>query len=623
MNPNAQIAVFFGSAFQAFASSPCPSRMADSFRRFRSGALLLLAAVIAPGLCASNERPNIVLILADDLGYGDNRLTNPTSAVNTPQIKSIADNGVLFTNGYVTSPVCSPSRAGLMTSRHPARYGADSNDSSRFRPGRMPVTTLASLLQGSAGKNYNTKIIGKWDLAGRAPMPDAYMPIGRGFGAFYGIPSGISSYFRTDGSGPANAWYFDGTSPKSDGLFTNVNQQLNVKEYDTTTSPPSYAARNPFPYLTDKLVDEAVCFIASQPATTTTPFFLYLPLNAPHKPYMARDADYQVAAGSGEQRLYNAMVANLDYNVGRVLTQLQNQGIANNTVVIFVSDNGAEGKGSSGALTGGKQTLFEGGIHTSFAMKWPAKFGTSPIAFAKPVSTMDLLPTLAVAAGYSTAQLTTDGRDLVPFILGTDPSNPHPSLFWRYVGDDNNSALLAVRSGDYKYIRDVNQSGAMTEHLYNLAASLLETPANNLVANSAFAPTKASLIGALNGWNKTNPLDENFDSGIAYGFIPYNSTAAPPGVWSVASSQLKIAGGCGSTGLFRGAKTNLYEGGIRVPFIVWGRPAVPRPAGGRVDRATVMLGMDLAPTVLAWAGVAPERAIAFDGIDQAPALRGE
>lgn len=507
-----------------------------------SAAVLLTAWLInltlTPGLCAASA-PNIVLIFVDDLGYGDTRLTNSTSTVATPQIKSIADNGVLFTNAYVASPVCSPSRAGLMTSRHPARYGADSNDSSRARPERVPSTTIASLLQGSAGKNYHTKIIGKWDLAGRAPMPPAYMPIGRGFGAFYGIPSGISSYFRTDGTGPGNAWYFDGTSPQSDGKFTNVNQQLNVKEYVAGTN--SYDDRNPFPYLTDKFVDEAIGFISSQ--TSAAPFFLYLSLNTPHKPYMARDADFQVAAGAGEQRLFNAMIANLDYNVGRVLSQLQTQGIANNTVVIFASDNGAEGKGSSGALTGGKQTLFEGGIRTPFALKWPATFGTSGVTFTKAVTMLDILPTLAVAAGYATAQLTTEGRDLTPYILGTDTSNPHPELCWRYVGDDNNAALLAVRSGDYKYIREVTQSGTLTEHLYNLAASQQEAPGNNLAANPSYATTKSSLVSALNTWNRANALDESFDSGVATGFVPYNSTTAPAGVWSVTNSKLKITGG--------------------------------------------------------------------------------
>ncbi|HEY0829135.1 MAG TPA: sulfatase-like hydrolase/transferase, partial [Bacilli bacterium] len=288
---------------------------------------------------AANERPNIVLILADDLGYGDTRLTNSTSTVNTTNIKSIADNGVLITNGYVASPVCSPSRAGLMTSEYPSRFGAESNDSSRFRPERVPAQTIATLLEGSSGKGYATKIIGKWDIGGKSSLVGStYWPIERGFGAFYGITGGISSYYRTDGTAPSSAWYFDGTNAMNDGLFTNVNQNLNVKEYVGGTTP--YVDRNPNIYLTDKFTDEAVAFIDSQPGTTTNPFFLYLPYNSPHKPFMAPDAFYQNAPGSGAERLYNAMVANLDYNIGRVLTKLDNMGMTNNTLVVFVSDNG-------------------------------------------------------------------------------------------------------------------------------------------------------------------------------------------------------------------------------------------------------------------------------------------
>lgn len=500
----------------------------------------LLSLLSPSAVHAANERPNIVLIMVDDLGYGDSRLTNPNSTVDTVRIHAIADRGVKFTNGYVASPVCSPSRAALLSSKHPARYGAENNNASRFRPGRMPAVTIASLLQGSAGKNYTTKVIGKWDLAGKVDdHGDTYMPVQRGFGGFYGIRSGISSYYRTDGTAPSDAWYSDNGTPKNDGLFTGVGQTLNMKEYVA----PNYVDRNPNIYLTDKLTDEAVAFIASQPGTTTSPFFLFLSYNAPHKPYMVPGAYYQNAPGSGDQRLYHAMVANLDDNIDRVLDQLRSQQLANTTMVIFVSDNGGTGAGSSGILTGAKQTLFEGGIHTPFAIKWPAKFGNDPIVFTKPVSTMDILPTIAVAAGYSLGSLDISGKDLVPYILGTETNDPHPALYWRYVGDDNGAAMTAIRSGNFKYIREVALDRTVSEHLYDLSNTLVESPALNLVSDPAYASTKAALIAGLDAWNKANPLLEDFNNDAAYGFIPYNSTVAPAGTWSVTGSNYQITDG--------------------------------------------------------------------------------
>jgi arylsulfatase A-like enzyme/molybdopterin-binding protein len=518
----------------------------------------LIAVLLPARLGAANERPNVILILVDDLGYGDTRITNPSAVVATPNIMSIATGGVKFTQAYVTAPVCSPSRAGLMTSVHPARYGAENNDSSRFRPDRIPAATIASLLEGSAGKGYNTMTVGKWDLAGRQTTQvlsgAPYMPVARGFGAFYGIPGGVSSYYPTDGTAPASAWYLDSNNvPRNDGLFTGVNWGLNVKAYNPSTS--AYVSDAPTAHLTKVLADQAVAFINSQPGTTTTPFFLYLAFNAPHVPYMASDSYYQAAqsaapAGtSGEQIMYNALLASLDDNVGRMLSAVAAKGstIAANTLIVFVSDNGNVGSGSSGGLTGGKQTLFEGGIHVPLAMKWPAKF-TAGQTYGNPVSTLDLLPTIARAAGVSAQDLTSifsEGVNLTPFVLGTQTGIPHAVLCWRYVGDDvvvatDRQDMLAVRAGNYKYIREVDKAGTTYEHLYDLGTSLVETPQNNLTANPAFAATKANLITSLNNWNRVNPLDEDFVSGIAYGFVPYHSTTGAPASWTVNSGKYTV-----------------------------------------------------------------------------------
>jgi arylsulfatase A-like enzyme len=486
----------------------------------------------SPKAEAFNEMPNVVVIYVDDMGYGDSTLTNPSATVNTPNIKSIGDNGVNFTNGYDATPVCSPSRGSLMTSRNPASYDADNNAIARANPDRLPADTIASLL---AAKNYNTMIVGKWDLG----LANTYMPIARGFQGFYGIPGGISSYYRTDGTAPSTAWYYDASTGTNINSSTVVsNQTLNVKEYVGGTPP--YVSRNPASYLTNDLTDHAITYIDSQSGTTTNPFFLYLSYNSPHVPYMVPDSNYQKYASISDpyQRIYAAMIDNLDEQVGRVLTELSNKGFLNNTLVIFASDNGAAGAGSSGVLNGGKHDLFEGGIHAAFAMQWPAKF-TAGTVYTEPVSTLDILPTIAVAGGYSNlANLNSidpvDGVNLTPYILNTITGNPHDELEWRYVDDNVTDNAIgdktAVRSGDYKYIKEVLQdhtTNAVTtsEYLFNLSTDLGET--TNLASDPSYAATKSSLISKLNTWNSSNPLNENFDKFDATskdGWMTYGGT---------------------------------------------------------------------------------------------------
>ena len=498
---------------------------------------LTVAAVVSLPRHAT-AGPNVILIVADDLGYGDTRLTDPSAVVATPHIMSIANQGVKFTNGYVASPVCSPSRAGLMTSIYPARYGAENNDSSRNRPGRMPATTIASLLKA---KGYATKIVGKWDLAGQqAPQPVAYMPVARGFNGFYGIPGGISSYYLKSNP-PPGAWCLtdNGTPTQDFSLYNGPTH--NVQEYKQGTS--SYEAVSPTDYLTGRLADEAVTFINAHTGGSGDRFFLYLPFNATHVPYMAPNAYFGPASGSGAQRMYRAMITALDDNIGKVLTAVGNksQTVQDNTMIIFISDNGNVAQGSSGPLTGGKETIYEGGIHVPFAIKWPAVF--SPSQYNYPVSTLDLLPTIAKAAGYTAGQFSTDGVDLAQCVPA--PSTPaHTKLCWRYVGDDANQAgdilaMLGVRNGDFKYLRHVTKGGTATEHLYDLGASLVES-GNDLIGNSSYATQKAACISALNNWNKQNPLEERFGN-LAYGFVPYYAQSG--GTWSLVGQEYKIAGG--------------------------------------------------------------------------------
>lgn len=512
-----------------------------------------LALVTGPATHAADERPNIILIFVDDLGYGDNWLTNPYATVSTPNIQAIADNGVNFTNAYVAAPACSPSRASLLTSIAPNRYGADNNSTSRHRPHLMPATTIASLLEGAAGQNYRTGVIGKWDLAGRSPHPTAYLPIGRGFGSFYGIKSGISSYYPTDGSSEHNLWYWDSSTETAVNPDPDLDEEININQNQNITRyvSGSYVSEDPDNFLTNKFRKEAIDFIEEYSGEEDDPFFLFLSFNAPHKPYMAPNSYYQAAPGSGADRIYNAMVANIDDNVGLIMDQLELQEITDDTLVMFISDNGAVGSGSSGVLTGGKNSLYEGGIHTSWAMSWPAQYGTTPQIFTDPVTTLDVLPTIATAAGCSPASYETEGVDLTPYLDGTTTGAPHDDLFWRYIGDKDFSVSLAVRSGDYKYMVQTFLDGTREEHLYDLDSTLVESPSTNLEANPSYATIKGDLIDLLNAWNAENPFEEDFDNndytaakdGLAHGFIPYLNPATAADAWLPVSGEYKITDG--------------------------------------------------------------------------------
>jgi arylsulfatase A-like enzyme len=527
-----------------------------------------LAASISGGILfadkaeAAGEKPNVVLIVVDDMGYGDTTMTNPNALVSTPNIKSIADQGILFTNGYTASPVCSPSRSALLTGEEPASFGADSNDLSREHPGKVPGQTIASLLKA---KDYAASMaVGKWDLAGRsgnfaAPEDqDQYMPIARGFDEFYGIPGGISSYYKTDGTAPGGAWYVNSNgvathSCTAQGCNIVSNWPRILKEYRPAASPSKYVKiTNDNVYMTDIFSREAVEFIDRNAKDQDVfpnrdPFFLYLSYNATHVPLQAPDEHYQnilanpsLAGLSDSKKMYLAMIDALDEQVGRVIGKLNAMDVSDETMLIFVSDNGPEGQGSTGSFSGGKYGLLDGGIHMPFAIKWPNMY-TTPGTFTPPVSTLDLLPTIAAAAGYNVSNLKTsygiDGENLTPFILGTQTGNPHDALYWRYIDDHNNSDKFAVLSGGHKYLKTLLQDGSVTELLYDLQLDPGE--ANNVVADPSKSAIRTDLISKLNSWNKTNAYSAKFGDGNAYGWIPYG------GAWSLTGGGYQAAGANG------------------------------------------------------------------------------
>jgi arylsulfatase A-like enzyme len=416
--------------------------------------LLALAGSMtaASGVAAGAERPNVVLIVIDDLGWADLGCYGSTYH-RTPNIDALARRGMRFTDGYAACPVCSPSRAAIMTGKYPARLhltdwlpGRTDRPSQKLsRPiirQQLPLeeVTLAEAL-GPAG--YTTASIGKWHLGGPPFWPE-HQGFGRNIGGTEtGSPPGGHFRFRT----------------------------------------PNLQARNPDEYLTDRLTDEAIAFVE---ANRTRPFFLYLAHYAVHIPLQARPdvlARYRATPSTGSAQgnpIYAAMIQSLDEGIGRLMRKLDELGIANRTVVLFTSDNGGlsvkEGPNtpatSNRPLRAGKGYLYEGGIRVPLIVAWPGV--TRPGSVCEvPVSGQDLYPTIReIAAAPPGRGQIVDGESLLPLLRRTGPIRRKP-LFWHYPHYSNQGGRPggAIREGDLKLI-DWYEDGRA--ELYDLAADLGE-----------------------------------------------------------------------------------------------------------------------------------------------------
>jgi len=404
--------------------------------------LILTALASGASLLDAADRPNVVLIYVDDLGYGDLSCYG-SEQIFTPQIDQLADQGMRFTDAYVTSPVCGPSRVGLLTGAYPQRFGVYYN----------PDTTRAAIpesyrilpeLMRDAG--YATGIIGKWNIT-RDPYASA-------------------DYVKDPMIWGGNYW------PDESGIYAGVGGGWGDNKIQGVWGPE----RPGDEYLTDRLTQHAVNFIE---ANAGKPFFLYLAYNAPHSPLQAEKsyADRVAHIESEPLKLYAAMVMAMDEGVGRVREALAKAGVEGNTLVIFMSDNGpAKGgfkgykedwprqlMGSTGGLRGQKGTHFEGGIRVPLIMKWPAviKSGTTG---REPVITLDFLPTLAALAGVrELGNPHVDGRNLLPYLQHGE-YEPRP-LFW---ARENEGAL---RLGEWKYYYTKKDG----PELYNLAGDMEES----------------------------------------------------------------------------------------------------------------------------------------------------
>ena len=427
----------------------------------------LLAVLLGTSLHAADTKPNILFIVGDDMGYADVGL-HGCKDIPTPNLDALAASGVKFTNGYVSGPYCSPTRAGLLTGRYQQRFGHEFNPNGS---NGLPVTetTIADRLKAAG---YATGLVGKWHLGNEPAMH----PMERGFTEFFGFLGGAHSYFNVG------------------GIMRGKDQ---IKELD---------------YTTDAFGREAAAFIEKH---QKDPWFLYLAFNAVHTPMDATDDRLAKFAKieDKQRRTYAAMMSAMDDAIGVVRRKLAETGQDKNTLVIFISDNGGptmKGVTVNGSvntpLRGSKRTTLEGGIRVPFIVSWPGQI--TPGTNDTPVIQLDLTATALAIGGADVSKAKLDGVNLLLFLQGetkpggTSPA-PHDALYWRF------GEQMAIRAGDYKLVRydsnvDTN-TGARNQpvtaaKLYNLKDDLGET--KDLAAAQ---PEKVKELQAKwDAWNKDN-----------------------------------------------------------------------------------------------------------------------
>lgn len=434
---------------------------------------LAFSSIVFTASAATSKKPNILVIVADDLGYGELTVQGFTKEIPTPNIDSIAQNGVRFTSGYVSGPYCSPTRAGLLTGRYQQRFGHE------FNPGpataaeaqvglSLDERTIADRLKPAG---YTSAWIGKSHL-GYEPQ---FHPLKRGFDYYYGFLGGAHDYLDSDGKA-------------RDPVQRNGQP---VEKID---------------YLTDELGREAAGFIEKN---KEQPWFTYLAFNAVHAPLEATEKYLPRFANitDPKRRTFAAMLSAMDDAVGVVLGKLRETGQEENTLVFFIADNGGPTPtttSQNGPLRGFKAQTWEGGIRVAWFAQWKGHIPAGKVD-ARPVIQLDILPTALAAAGVNVApEWKVEGVNLLPFASGEKSEPPHDALYWRF------GQQIAIRKGDWKLVKGAGPGvaggaaggPATTEgaQLFNLSKDIGET--TNLAEQE---PAKfAELAAAWNEWNKGN-----------------------------------------------------------------------------------------------------------------------
>lgn len=428
--------------------------------------------VLAGGSLAAQSRqaarkPNIVVILADDMGCGDLGCFGGKDVL-TPHIDSIAAQGMRFTDGYVSCAVCSPSRAALLTGRYQQRFGHEFNSSQGGEDGAvfgLPKTekTLAEYLKPL---DYRTAAIGKWHLGGQ----EGYFPQDHGFDEYFGFLDGADEYV-IPGMKDARVLDEDGLPERHHPMYRG-KQQIQESRH-----------------LTDAFREEACSFLDRN---RNQPFFLYFAPNAVHGPLQTIERYWNrfPNVSNARRRMLAAMASGLDDAVGAVLDRLRDYGLERDTLLFFVSDNGSpllNGAGSNGILNGSKFTYYEGGVRVPFMARWPGRIPAGQV-YRNPVVSRDILPTAMAAVGLPLPEgVEFDGQDLMPYLNGAKNHAPHDVLFWR-AGKGR-----AVLMGRWKYI----ECGPEYVRLYDLSADPGEK--NDLSKQSP--AVLEELRHAWSGWN--------------------------------------------------------------------------------------------------------------------------
>lgn len=405
-------------------------------------------------------QPNVIVIIADDLGYADVSAYG-VNRLPTPNIDRIGKEGIRFTDAYVSAPVCGPSRAALQTGRYQERFGYEYNNGPARRDVEenlgLPVTEI-TIAQAMKAEGYHTGIVGKWHLGAN----DAFYPTNRGYDEFVGLLPGATAYI--DPKAPGVHTYI--RPGEETGLAAGRNRFTQIVE-----GPDRKVVDNMQQYLTDYFGDRAVEFVARN-AAASQPYFLYLAPTAPHDPLQVTQKYYDrfPHIESEQNRIYAAMVASLDDAVGRVLDAVEASGEADNTMIVFLSDNGCAayypGMCACEPLRGGKLTHYEGGVRVPFMVRWPARLQAGQV-YRNPISSLDIFPTaLAAAGGAPPRDRVFDGVDLLPFLTGAAAGQPHEMLAWR------RTPMASIRIGDWKLWKSTE--GKFT-FLFNLKEDPNET----------------------------------------------------------------------------------------------------------------------------------------------------
>ncbi|ACL62410.1 sulfatase family protein [Methylobacterium nodulans] len=428
------------------------------------------SALTGPSEAWAAGPPNIVFIMADDLGYADVGCYGRPD-LKTPHIDRIAARGVRFTQGYANSAVCSATRTALITGRYQYRLpvGLEEPVTTRFTGG-LPAEhpTLPGLLRRAG---YRTALVGKWHLGSVAK----FGPLQRGYDTFWGFRGGTIDYFS-----------HRGTDDKPD-----------LWDGDVRVEEVGYATH---------LIGRRAVETIGTAVRAGRPFFLSLHFNAPHWPWETPEdeAESRRIAGSnlrhfdgGTQATYHRIVAEMDAQIGRVLDALEQHGIAQDTIVVFTSDNGGERFSDTWPFTGRKTELLEGGLRIPAIVSWPRRLPAGVVS-AQPMITMDWLPTLLAAAGASPDPVyPPDGIDLLPILTGEAAERPR-SFYWRYRAN----AQAALREGDLKYLKIRDNT-----FLFDVVADPLERANLKARRPEDFARMEAS----WRAWNATM-LPEKPDS---------------------------------------------------------------------------------------------------------------